>query len=146
MTQDGVQRLFLPQAGRLVQSGPPPALPRGASVPREISVMRFQRDPIRKQLEAFFREKPILKAEYFSLRVQNPLHFETTIELLITPAPHAFHRELVCMEGALGKIFERRVSILLRPSFEAFIQGPARNLILTSAISLYERDGRSFSS
>ncbi len=93
---------------------------------------------VREQLRVFFRGKPVLKAEFFGLCARS-LETQGSIDLLITPVPGAERYHVFQMEGELESLLGRRISILLRPSVEAMVHGPARDLILNSVAPAYER-------
>ena len=104
--------------------------------------MSWDNDFVRAQLGLFFRDKPVLKAELFGSCAHGHSPFDVGIDLLVTPAPGADRRDFLQMEEDLSALFGRRVSILLRPLVEIMDYRPARDLILDSAVPVYDAETR----
>jgi predicted nucleotidyltransferase len=100
--------------------------------------MSWNNELVRAQLRVFFRDKPVLKAELFGCCSGDHPDVDVELDLLITLVPSAEREEVFRMEEDLSALFGRRVSILLRPLVEIMDYQPARELILNSAVLVYD--------
>jgi predicted nucleotidyltransferase len=85
-----------------------------------------------------FRGKPVKRVELFGSAARGELTASSDIDLLVTPLPSATRHDLFLMAADVEDAIGRRVDFLIRADVEAMKNTDARNLILGTAVSVYD--------